>query len=156
MSRGVRVAYLVLAVLFVLAVTAQVFLAGLALFWRASMWETHVGVGHMIPGFAVLMLLLALFGRLPARMRPYTGLLFLGVALQAEIFVAVRAVSDVASAYHPVLAMVLFWGGLSLVKRSWVLVREVRTAPAEAVPVTPGIARDPIACDPASGLGCVA
>jgi hypothetical protein len=157
MSKGLRWAYLVLAVLFVIAVSAQVLMAGLAIFWRTTVWESHVGIGHMAVGLPLLMLIVALIGRLPLHIRPYTGLLLFGVILQAEFFPLIRSLSGLASAYHPLLAMLLFWGGLTLTQRAWVLVREplpLAVAPRVGVASAPRLEPAAPRCDPVTGAGC--
>jgi hypothetical protein len=160
MSKRLRLAYFIFALLFLAAVSAQVIMAGLALFWRSSVWESHVGVGHLAAGVPLLMLILALAGRLPMRMRPYTGLLFLGVVLQAELFPLIREVSGLASAYHPFLAMLLFWGGGALAHRSWVLARSPEAVSslsleyAEPALGGPSSIRVAPRCDTVTGVGC--
>lgn len=130
MSKKTTLPYFVFAVLFLAAVLGQVLLAGLALFWRSSLWDLHVGLGHLVPLFPLVMLILALLGRMPARLRPFTALLFVGVLLQTEIFVGIRMVSAAGSAYHPVLAVLLFWGGTVVAQRSLALAKA--TEPVKA------------------------
>lgn len=147
MRNRLALAYLVLTGLFLLAVLGQVFLAGLALFWRDSLWQIHTGLGHLAPVFPFAMLILALVGKLPVKLRPYTSLLLVGVLVQTEVFAGLRQVSGLGSSYHPVLAVLLFWGGTVLARRSFVL---VTTAHGKIVQVAGASERRvlPITCDP--------
>jgi hypothetical protein len=158
MNRVIRVAFFALAVLFLLSVAVQVGLAGLSLFWRSNTWETHTGLGHLVPLIPLLMVLLALAGRLTSHLPSYSGLLLVGVLVQTELFVLIRELSGFAAAFHPVLALVLFWGGVVVAQRSWALGRSSEIAPARAKLVEPAPARGPArpgaTCDPVTGLGC--
>lgn len=149
MRNRLALAYAAFATLFLLAVLGQALLAGLALFWRDSLWDLHAGLGHFAPVFPMAMLLLALIGRMPAMLRPYTGLLFVGVIIQTEVFAGLRTVSGLASAYHPVLAVLLFWGGTVLARRGLALFRAGRVAEGRGVT---GWTAPAAGCDAQPGL----
>jgi Family of unknown function (DUF6220) len=151
MREKLALPYLVFAVLFLLAVLGQALLAGLALFWRDSVWSVHAGLGHMAPLFPFVMLILALVGGMGSRLRPYTGLLLAGVLVQTEVFAGLRSVTGLGSAYHPVLAVLLFWGGTVLAQRSLALARAHRRAEAR-VESTTSVTCTP--CDPMASLDC--
>jgi hypothetical protein len=122
-----RVTYLVVAWLFIVSLLLQVFLAGLSLFVSGSYWDVHVGFGHSVPGLvALLMVIFALWGRLPRAAIWLTVLLFVLVIAQTEVFAAIRADVPLAAALHPVNALILFAIGVGLARRAWSLVR-VRT-----------------------------
>lgn len=140
MRRSLRLPYFIVAVVFVGIVALQILLAGLSLFWRSTVWETHVGFGHLAPLAPFVLLILALVGHLPGRLRTWSAVLFAATLVQSELFVLVREVSGAAAAYHPLLAAVILWGGIVVVQRSWALVKEPTEAPA--------------ACDPAVDQTC--
>ena len=87
-----------------------------------------------------ILLVLALVGRLPMRLRTWSAVLFAAVLVQSELFVLVREVSGAAAAYHPLLAAVILWGGIVVTQRSWALVKE----PVEASAL----------CDPSHDPAC--
>ena len=157
MNRLLRLAYFVFALLFVLMVSLQIVLAGLSLFWRDSVWQAHVGAGHMAPVFPFVMLILALVGHLPLRLRTWSAVLLGAVLVQTELFVLIREVSGLAAAFHPLLAAGLFWGGIVVAQRAWVLVRQGDTAAAgSALSVEPAAETQPAApaCSLVPGSAC--
>jgi Family of unknown function (DUF6220) len=119
-----RVAYLMVAWLFIVSLLIQVFLAGLSLFVSGSYWDAHVGFGHTAPGLlALLMVVFALWGRLPRTSVLLTVLLFVLVIAQTEVFAGIRADVPLIAALHPVNALILFALGVGLARRAWALVR---------------------------------
>jgi hypothetical protein len=123
-SSWARVAYLVVAWLFIASLLMQVFLAGLSLFVTGSYWEAHIGFGHSVPGLlALLLVVFALWGRLPRAAVLLTVLLFALVIAQTEVFAAIRADVPLAAALHPVNALILFALGVGLARRAWAFVR---------------------------------
>jgi len=119
-----RVAYLVVAWLFIASLLVQVFLAGLSLFVSALNWDIHIAFGHSVPGlFALLMVIFALWGRLPRATILLTVLLFILVIAQTEVFAAIRADVRLVAALHPVNALILFALGVGLARRAWALMR---------------------------------
>jgi len=119
-----RVAYLTVAWLFIVSLLIQVFLAGLSLFVSGSYWDAHIGFGHSVPGLvALLLVVFALWGRLPRATILLTVLLFALVIAQTEVFAAIRADVPLVAALHPVNALILFALGVGLARRAWALVR---------------------------------
>jgi hypothetical protein len=59
------VIYATLAVVFLLAVVVQVFLAGAGIFASASWLSSHGILGHVLPVIPLLMVILGLVGKLP-------------------------------------------------------------------------------------------
>ena len=113
MKRPLILPYFVLTVFFIVMLSVQILLAGLSLTWRSTVWETHVGLGHLIPVLPLILLILALVGRLPLRLRTWSAVLLAGVLVQTELFVLIRELSGAAAAFHPLLAAGLFWEGSS-------------------------------------------
>jgi hypothetical protein len=124
MGRSGRYGFLVLSLLFVLAVLWQTLLAGLGLFRSDEVWNLHMGTGHLVVAIPLLMLLLSLGLRLGRRTYRYSGLLLVGTVLQADVFAAIRGSVPVVAAFHPVLALLLFAGGGLIVQHAWVIARQ--------------------------------
>lgn len=103
-ARGSRFIFLCVAVLFVVCVTAQIFIAGLAIFTDSSYWHSHIVFVRIFELFPILMLILAFMGKLPVFLR-WMCLLTL-VMIFAQYF---TAHFEGAGALHPVIAAVLFW-----------------------------------------------
>lgn len=158
MKRAFRLPFFVFAVLFLLMVTGQIALAGLSLFWRETTWETHVGLGHLVPVLPFVMLILAWVGHLPLRLRGWSGLLLGATIVQTEVFVLIRELSGFAAAFHPVLAAGLFWAGVVALQRAWVVLRYPEKALSSHTPRTataapcPGHA--PAACQSGGEVAC--
>ncbi|WP_456288191.1 DUF6220 domain-containing protein [Paenibacillus sp. AK002] len=93
-----------LAWLFVVCIAVQTFIAGMALFHDGSMWRSHTLFVHFFEIVPLLMLIFGFTGKLPA---PYKWrslallLLVFGQYLTANL--------PVAGAWHPVIAIGLFW-----------------------------------------------
>ena len=113
-----RLAYLVFAWLFVVGVLIQVFLAGMVVVAREMGWDDHIGLGHMLAAPLLLMLVTVYLGRLPGSMKRLTWLLFAVYVTQVALILFLRDSAPVASALHPVLALVDFALGLKLARQA--------------------------------------
>lgn len=120
-----RIAYLVVAWLFVAAVIVQVFLAGLGVFAGAANWRTHVRFGWGIAWLPLILILLALVGRLPGAVGRWLALLFVVYAVQTML-PGFRRDTPVVAALHPVNALAVFGIALIHARRAWSLVRGQR------------------------------
>jgi hypothetical protein len=118
-----RIAYAVLAWLFVAGVMVQVFFAGMAVVARQWPWTNHINLGHSLAAPLLLMLLTMYLGKLPGRMKRLTWLLFAVYVLQADVLIFLRASVPVLSALHPVLALADFALGLVLAREATAVVR---------------------------------
>jgi hypothetical protein len=125
MKRVSRYVYWFTALLFVVGVIAQVFLAGMVVVSYRMGWDNHVGLGHLLAFPLVIMLLTQYLGQLPRRLKWLTWLLVLVYVLQADVIIFMRTTAPVVAALHPVLALVDFALGLTLVRSAWPLVRQV-------------------------------
>jgi len=105
--RGVRLAFLIVAWVVLIAILVQVFFAGLALFDDGSFWATHRDFGYFLFFPALALLVLVFFGRFPRRMIGVTGLLFVLYMLQTSL-PSLRASAPLVAAYHPVNAFIVF------------------------------------------------
>jgi plastocyanin len=112
--------YLGFAVLFLLGVVAQAFLAGAGLFLGGSWMRGHSALGHLLtsplPLLPLLMLILSFAGRLPKADRWWCALLLLLATLQ-PVVLYLRGVLPLLSTLHPVNAMLLFVLPLLLIAR---------------------------------------
>lgn len=97
----------------VLCVTVQIFIAGLAIFTDSSYWSGHRTLVHFMELVPVIMLIVALAGKLP------TALKWQSFILLALIFIQYfTAHFPGAGAVHPVIAMILFALSLHVAQRS--------------------------------------
>lgn len=116
-----RYIFIILSWVFVICVVAQVFIAGLATFLDPSNWRTHTNFIHIFEFLPVIMFLLSFPVRLPKTIRWQSlglfGLIFLQYATAHLGSVWVLA------ALHPVIALVLFWGSISVAKKSIATIR---------------------------------
>ena len=136
LSTSLRMAYLVLAWLYVAAIVTQVLLIGLNLFAGESTRSVHVEFGHWIGVLPVLMLIVAFAGRMSGPAKGLAGWQFGLFVLQAEVFAAIRGLVPVLAAFHPVLAMVAFALAVYVARRAsaWVRVPGQTPPVAEQAP----------------------
>lgn len=113
--RWSRFAFNVVAWLFVACVAFQIYLAGLGVFGGSANFETHAGFGFLFGLLTLVLIPLAIAGRLGRWMIGATVLLLVMFALQS-VFVALRGTNPGAAALHPLngfliglLALVMAW-----------------------------------------------
>jgi len=129
MNRPAIYTYLVAAWIFLAAVAAQVFLAGLVVVARQISWELHIGFGHLV-GVPILPMLITMYlAKLPGNMKRLTWLLFAVFFVQAEVIIFMRDALPYVSAFHPVLALFDF----AIV---WTLIRHASAVLSAPLPVT--------------------
>lgn len=103
-------------VFFVACILVQVFLAGTAVFVDQD-WEPHVAFIHMFEFVPIIMFVLAFIGRVPQRIRWNSLGLFIMIILQ---YITAKAFSGVwLAALHPVIAILMFWSAMRIVKLTW-------------------------------------
>jgi hypothetical protein len=121
MSRSTLVPRLFLAVaaLFVVCVVLQLFLAGLGVFDGYRNFLTHRDFGYLFGWLAVVMLVLAIVGRLPRRQVLLVVAIIVAFALQS-VFVALRADAPVVAALHPLNGVLILLLGLEVTRFAWV------------------------------------
>ena len=95
-----RTAYPVVAALFVACAVVQVFLAGLGVFDSPNAFVAHRNFGYLFGWLTLVLLVIALVGRMPRR---YVGLGVLILVLFAlqSVFVALRDDMPAIAALHP-------------------------------------------------------
>ena len=129
-----RIVYLAASSLFLFGVAVQVFLAGMVVVAFQMGWSNHRDLGHTLALPLLVMLVSAYLGHLPQKMKWLTWSLFAVYVIQADVLIFMRSSLPVASAFHPVLALLDAVLAGVLVSQAWNLVRATRsevTAPAK-------------------------
>lgn len=124
MVKAARYTYFGAAVLFLVGVVVQVFLAGMVVVAIRMGWDPHIGLGHSLAGPLLIMLISMYLGKMPGTVKKLTWLQFVVYALQADVIIFLRFQAPVVSALHPVLALVDFALGLALAQKAWGLLRQ--------------------------------
>jgi putative tricarboxylic transport membrane protein len=116
--RIIRYIFAVLASLFVVFVTVQVFFAGLATFVDVGNWSLHKSFVRFFAMMPVVLIVLAFAGRLSRAARWQSFGLFVMIILQ---FITVNFAANISylSALHPVIALGLFWTSYVLMRKAW-------------------------------------
>ncbi len=118
--------------LFIACAVVQVFLAGLAIFSvPAGDFATHREWGYTFGYLVLVILILALVGRLPRRQVGMSVLLLVLFFLQS-VFVAIRADYPSVAALHPLNGFLILFVAIVLGRDGWQLVRAERAAPPPA------------------------
>jgi hypothetical protein len=128
MVSGARYVYLGLVWLYVAGIVVQVFLAGMGLFGTSRDFEPHVGLGWILHLVPVLLLIVAAVARVGSRLI-WWNVALLVVQFVQPILALSRNDAPVVAAFHPVLALVIFWLALTIGLKAWRLVREPALAP---------------------------
>ncbi len=104
---GARIVYQVAAWLFVAAVLATVFMAGISLFAQGTFWQNHKDFGYSVGLLVPVLIVLALLARIPRTHIPLLALLFVLYIVQT-ILPVLRGSAPFVAALHPVNAMLVF------------------------------------------------
>ena len=123
MVSGARYVYLILIWAYLAAILVQVFLAGIGLFTTNRDFETHRSLGYLLHLVPVLILIVAFVARPGSATLLWTAALVVVQGIQ-PLLPMLRADYPLAAALHPVLALVIFWLGLTIGLRAWQLVRQ--------------------------------
>lgn len=129
MVSGARYVYLGLVWLYVAGIVVQVFLAGMGLFAVPRDFAPHVGLGWLLHLVPVLLLIAAAVARVGSRLI-WWNMALLVVQFVQPILALSRSDAPVVAAFHPVLALVIFWLAVTIGLKAWRLVRE--PSPAQA------------------------
>jgi hypothetical protein len=142
-----RTAHPIFAAAFVACAVVQVFLAGFGVFDDPRAFITHREFGYLFGWLTLVVLVLALVGRMPRRVTGLSVLLLVLFALQS-LLVAVRADLPAIAALHPLNGFAILGVGIMTARSSWRLRREsmIATAPppqgVQSIPLpTPDEAR---------------
>jgi Family of unknown function (DUF6220) len=114
-----------LAIVYLLGVVVQFFLAGLALF-SAESYDTHRWVGYVLGVIAVVLLALAIGSKMP---RSVTALTTVLVALNAVQIILIQIDVDEIEALHVVNALAIAFVANMLLQRSRRYVASQMAAP---------------------------
>ena len=115
MSTGLRNTFLLLAWLFTASIALQVLFAGLALFDDASNWTRHASFARYFAFIPLVLALLGWVGRMPKPVI-WRSIGLFGIVLGLFITAILASRIDMLSALHPVLALLLFNGSISLIR----------------------------------------
>jgi len=120
---GARYVYLGMVWLYVAGILVQVFLAGIGIFGVARDFAPHVGLGWLLHLVPILLLIVAAVARVVSRLI-WWNVALLVVQFVQPIFALARTDSPVVAAFHPVLALVVFWLAVTVGLKAWRLVNE--------------------------------
>jgi|SRR5699024_1839239 len=108
-----RIGFLILAWIFAVCIVVQTFISGLAIFTNYSYWAYHTTFVIWFQFIPILMLVLSFSGKLSKLIRwQVVVLFFLIVPLQ---YVSINIPG--MGAIHPVIALVLFWLVLRIIRK---------------------------------------
>jgi hypothetical protein len=130
MVRWARYAFAVLAALFLVGVAVQTFFAGLGLFAGASNWSLHVDFGWILHLAPILVLIAAALGRAGRATLGWTAALVVTVFI-GPLLPGLSESMPALAALHPVVALIIFWLSIVVVRRALEL---ARSTPSDAVP----------------------
>jgi hypothetical protein len=111
-------AHTVVAWLFVVCCVVQVFLAGLGVFDDPGAFITHREFGYAFGWLTLVLLLLAVVGRMGRRQVSLAVLMFGLLALQS-VLVALRVSYPGVAALHPLNGFALLFVAISAARLSW-------------------------------------
>lgn len=130
---GARAAYPWVAWLFVACSVVQVFLAGLGVFEDPARFALHRDFGYAFGLLTIVLIVLALAGRLGRLIIGLSILLLVLFAMQS-VFVVVRGSAPFIAALHPVNGFLILFVGIVVARLAAAKRREDVAAP---VPTTP-------------------
>lgn len=130
MVSGARWLFLALVWIYLAGVLYQVFLAGSALFGPDRSFETHIGLGYLLHLVPIVLIVVALVARVGSPLIWWTVALLVVQFIQPLLPIA-RGNLPWAAALHPVLALVIFWLGVTIGVAAWRLTREPAPATQE-------------------------
>ncbi|MFD0696762.1 DUF6220 domain-containing protein [Paenibacillus sp. GCM10027628] len=115
-ARWGRLIFEILAWLFLLCIIVQVFIAGMATFSDSTDWEIHRTFVRSFALTPLVMFLLTFAGKMNGKVRWLSLGLFALIIFQ---FLTVQVFKSVfvLAALHPVIALLLFWGSITTLRR---------------------------------------
>lgn len=116
MNESANRLFRILMVLFLVAIVAQVFLAGLvAVAGELEDWSLHSALGHMMAFLLIPLLIIMFLGKASRETKLLTWVLFLTWFVQVYVLVILlRESMPYLAALHPVLALLEFWLALRI------------------------------------------
>lgn len=113
-----------------ICILIQVFLAGLAQFWSSAHWASHAGFARLLIIVSVLLLVISFIARLPLSLRLRSAGLF-GIIILITVSAKLPYGIGYLSALHPVLALMLFFGTVSLIRETYAFKKEKKQESAK-------------------------
>jgi hypothetical protein len=120
-TRWARIGYSLVAWIFAIGVLIQVYLAGQAVLGGQT-WELHRNWGYLFGILSIVLIVLALAGRMP-RLVVLASIVLLGLMALQSVFVILRADQPMIAAIHPVsgflivaLAFYVAWTTLRFIR----------------------------------------
>jgi peptidoglycan/LPS O-acetylase OafA/YrhL len=114
----IRRIHLVVAWAFVAGLVIQVFLAGRGVFESAARFKDHAGWGYMLGLIPIILVLLAVAGRLGRRQVFYAIALF-GMFILQSVLVALRDSQPTVAALHPVNGFAILLVAIFSAREAW-------------------------------------
>jgi mercuric ion transport protein len=128
--RWLRILFLIGICFFIICLLIQVFMVGMAVFISPSWWAMHVLFAHAIGFLGLVLLVVALLGRLPKSILGLAGLIVFLISMQYNtIHLSHIPNWSLGAAFHPVSAFLLFWVATVTAWKTWYIV----TSPTHAV-----------------------
>lgn len=118
-----RLVFKAMVMIFAICILIQVFLAGLALFWNSAQWASHTGFAKLLIIVSIVILVISFIARLPLSLRLRSAGL-LGIIILIAVSAKLPSGIGYLSALHPVLALMLFFGTMSLVRKTDAFTKE--------------------------------
>ena len=127
-----RTVFLVAALILVVGLFAQVFVAGLGVFDGPRNFLTHRDMGYMLSMLPIVLIISGLVGRVGRRLVILAVVVEVLFILQS-VFVAMRADNPEIAALHPVNGFVILLLTLVIARDAWAL-RRTATSGAQVSP----------------------
>ena len=128
MISAARWLYLGLVWLYVVGIVVQVLLAGAALFGTGTSFEPHRNLGYILHLVPILLLIVGALSRVRRRVLLWNLALAVVQFIQ-PLLPMLQGNAPWVAALHPVLALAVFWLGLTLANEAFRLVRPTTIAP---------------------------
>ncbi len=131
MRKIARHTYSVIVSLFLVGILTQVYFVGLTMLAGQPSMAEHAGLGLLLGPVTLLIIILAYVAGLPRSMKIFSWLTFINYTVMVMI-TGLRQSVPVVAAFHPVLALALFFTMVTLVVRSWRAAREPLNKPQQS------------------------
>ena len=131
MISAARWLYLGLVWLYVVGIVVQVLLAGAALFGTGTSFEPHRSLGYILHLVPILLLIVGALSRVGRRVLLWNLALAVVQFIQ-PLLPMLQGNAPWVAALHPVLALAVFWLGLTLANEAFRVVRPTTIAPESA------------------------
>ena len=138
-----RTGLAVVAWLFAALLLLQIFLAGLGVFEDPRSFVTHREFGYGISWLILVLIVLAVVGRVPRAILGLCVLLAVQIILQS-VFVAMRGSNPAIAALHPVNGVLMLVVTIAVARGAW----RIRSSVSAEGPPAPAPARAPTGVGP--------